>query len=132
MLKNVMAFVLTCVALSACAVSGGSLVPASSPSAVAVSRSVGSLNVEPFAIVFSGRKAAPSQLVRVWQRGYRGRYVASNRCVGVTVALRKYTQRDASLWDVSLNRTRRETCSVKFSGSGGHRGTNYLQIKILQ
>lgn len=133
MLKNVMTYVMACVALSACALPSASFVSAGSPaSAAAIARPVGPLNIEPFEIVFSHRKAAQPQLVRVWQRGYRGHYVMNDGCMGVVVVLRKYTQHNASLWYVRPIRLRPEVCTVKFSGTRGHKGTNYLQVKILR
>jgi hypothetical protein len=135
MLKNVMALVMACVALSACALPSGPMVSASAglpPSPAAVPRSIGALNIEPFEIVFSHRKAAQPQPVRVWQRGYRGHYVVNDGCMGVVVVLQKYTQHNASLWSVRPIRMRPERCTVKFSGTRGPRGTNYLQINILR
>lgn len=135
MLKNVMIFVMACVVLSACALPSGPMVSASaglSRSPAAVPRSVGPLNIEPFEIVFSHRKAAQPQLVRVWQRGYRGHYVVNDGCMDVVVVLQKYTQHNASLWYVRPIRMRPERCTVKFSGTRGPRGTNYLQIKIIR
>ena len=133
MLRNVITLVMACVALSACAAPNGPFVSAGSPlSRPAVARSVGPLTVEPFEIVFSHRKAAQPQLVRVWQRGYRGHYVAANRCMGVVVVLQRYTQHNASLWNVQPIRWRPDACTVKFSGTRGPRGTNYLQVKILR
>ena len=133
MLRNVMISVMACVALSACALPSGPFVSAGSPpSPAAVARSVGALNIEPFEIGFSHRKASQPQLVRVWQRGYRGHYVANAQCMGVVVVLQEYMQHNASLWSVRPIRVRPEVCTVKFSGTHGPRGTNYLQIKILR
>lgn len=95
-------------------------------------RTVRALHVEPFEIVYSRRHKRPRQPVRVWQKGYLGTYTADNQCVGVTVSLQRYTDRNASIWYVKTNRQRDESCVVKFTGGPGHRGTNYLHIRILR
>jgi hypothetical protein len=133
MLRNVMAFVVASIALTACALPSGSFVsPSQAVPPAGVRRLVGALNIEPFEIVFSRRKFVSPPLVRVWQRGFRGRYVSMNQCTGVTVTLEKYAQRNASVWTIRLSHPRPQSCAVKFTGTGGPRGTNYLQLKILR
>ncbi len=90
------------------------------------------LHVEPFEIVYSRRKKGPAQPVRVWQKGFNGIYVVNNYCAGVTVSLQKYTDHNASIWNVRAKTARPQDCFVTFVGSGGPRGTNSLHIKMLR
>lgn len=90
------------------------------------------LHIEPFEIIYSRRKKGPAQAVRVWQKGYAGSYTENNQCANVTVTLEKYTDRNASIWNVRAKTTRQQDCYVTFVGSGGPRGTNSLHIKMLR
>ncbi len=128
------AYAVALLLLAACA-SPGALPVAGGAQAASAGpvQTVGSLHVEPFEIVYGRRKGKETPLpVRVWQRGFKGQYVADNRCAGVSVTLLKYDPRNASIWSVDAKHARRQDCLVAFSGTGGPRGTNYLRIRILR
>jgi hypothetical protein len=101
--------------------------PASAPEIHVV---VGALHIEPFAIAFRSGKRSPAQPVRVWQRGFAGRYAVANQCPGVSVTLERYVNRYASLWMVRPVASVKQHCVIGFTGSAGHRGTNLLAIRV--
>jgi hypothetical protein len=118
-------------ALSACAASGqmpaSPIGPASAPDVRVV---VGALHVVPFAIAFRSGKRSPAAPVRVWQRGFAGRYAVSNQCPGVSVTLERYVDRYASLWLVRPIASVKQHCLIGFTGSDRHRGTSMLEIRV--
>ena len=92
-------------------------------------RSYTGVHVEPFAVVFLGRKNEV-QSVRVWESGFHGSYTAVNHCAGVTVTLQKVTLHHESIWQVRPVAREHESCVVRFIGSGGRRGTGDLNVRL--
>lgn len=127
------ALAVACLALGACASPGVPAVPPNSQVVdIQTKRFGGALHVEPFAIVFS-RGRGPAQTVRVWQKGYFGRYNATNLCSGISVHLKGYVDHAGSLWQVKIrHNSRAEECTVVFTGSGAHRGKKALHISIFR
>jgi hypothetical protein len=121
-------------ALGACSTPGAesSSPPAASPTSArndGAHSLIGTIQVEPFAIIFRGRKNE-MQFVRVWETGYRGSYTALNKCAGVVVALVRVTKDNATIWKVHPDSPVRESCVVEFFGIPGARGTGVLKIRI--
>ena len=113
--------------LAACSTPGAPPQPAAPPSATNLS--TGTLHVEPFAIVFRGRRNE-MQTVRVWENGYRGAYRSANKCKAVTVTLRRVTKQNVSIWNVGPNAPVREMCVVVFSARRGNRGSADLKVRV--
>lgn len=121
-------------ALPACAAQGAAPLPQGPAVAGAsVTQTVGSLHVEPREIIYTRhRSKGVVQPVRVWQGGYRGEYTAKNKCAGVIVRLGRYTDGNASIWNVAAKHAYVQSCDIVFTGTGGPRGRNYLRVKILR
>lgn len=122
-------------AFPACAARGSAPLPeapmVAGPSSV--TQAMGSLQVEPREMVYTRRRSkGVLQPVRVWQAGYRGAYAAKNKCSGIVVTLGRYTERDASIWNVAAKHAYVQSCVIVFTGSGGPRGRNSLHISILR
>ncbi len=135
MSKIATALAVALLALTAACAAPGAAPPLATGTSVSQGVDAGftrALHVEPFEIVYSRHKQGPAQAVRVWQKGFTGTYIANNKCAGVTVTLQKYTDRNASIWNVRAKTTRQQDCDVSFVGSGGPRGTNSLHIKMLR
>jgi hypothetical protein len=127
------AIVAALVGLGACAPAMGTIVPQSAGGAEpAASQRDDRLRIEPFEIAFKRGKSQPAAAVRVWEPRYKGYYAVANRCGGVVVTLKKYTDSHASIWSVQADGSAHESCRVEFVGSAGARGTNYLEIRVLR
>lgn len=92
--------------------------------------SVGWLHVEPIAIDFKNG-FSHAVTVRVWQRGYSGRFHIRDGCWGVGVYIDRYISHANALFRVQPFARGRERCRVEFSGSPGPRGSQMLQIRVL-
>ena len=121
------AIVAALVGVGACAGPG---IPTALTESVDARSSAGTLHVEPFAVVFRGRKNEV-QTVRVWQNGYYGSYTAINQCAGLTVSLQK-TAHHETVWNVRPVARAHESCTVQFVGSGGRPGTGDLNVHVLR
>jgi hypothetical protein len=116
-------------ALSACAQPRGTVPVASAVGPADVS-SYGYLQIEPIGIDFPNGKSR-GVTVRVWQRGFLGHFQVHDGCSRVGVTLEKYVGRDAALYRVRPIALGKASCAIRFSGSGGPRGTQSLQIRVL-
>jgi hypothetical protein len=117
-------------ALNACAGAGSPVYPPASDTSAAISYSPGWLHVEPFEVVFTTTKS-PAAFVRVWQRGFRGKFKVSNGCRGVDVTLQRRTRSSATVWKVRPDHAVKESCTVAFTGTRGPRGTGDLHVRVL-
>ncbi len=90
----------------------------------------GFLRIVPSQVAFKNDRSG-SQLVRVWQRGFKGQYRARNECTNVSVHLVHYTRTHATVWKVRPTANGRRSCVVIFSGNTGPRGTARLKISVL-
>lgn len=128
-----LAFVAALAVLNACASSTGPLAPQAPDlqAPAGANQTVGRLLIEPVEIDFKRGTSRPRP-VRVWQLGYKGPYTAVNHCIRITVVLRRYAQGHESIWEVGPDGSRRESCTVQFTGSHGPRGTNYLKVRVLR
>jgi hypothetical protein len=124
---RVTAIVAALVGLGACSGPGTLTAPTE---LVAIRSYAGTLHVEPFAIVFRGRKNEVAA-VRVWEAGYHGSYTAVNQCAGVTVSLQKAAHHE-SVWNVRPVARAHESCTVRFVGSGGRHGSGDLDVHVMR